>query len=286
MNVNLQSFANFINSNNIEKIIKNSIITFSINIIHAIIIVIFLLILARILIFISNNIIRQNKRRFSEQRIVTLQNIFKNFIKYTMGIVIIIAILISLGVTGQSLLAGAGLFGIIVGLGAKELVADMINGFFTVFENTYDVGEYIMINQYEGYVQSLGVKSTVLKNFNNEIITVPNSSVKEVINFSRQEYVVYFYFKTEQDIPVDYIEKLINEEIITKFKKPEYIRNIEYLGIHNLDINFIEYMLEISVDPEKRFAAERYGNKIIKQIFEEHDLKVPTTVLKVKKDNS
>ena len=83
-----------------------------------------------------------------------------NVIKYV-GLMIGLFIILSImGVDTASVLAGAGLLGILLGFGLQKLMQDMISGFFIIFENQYVVGEYVSINNSVGKVIELGLKTT------------------------------------------------------------------------------------------------------------------------------
>ncbi|HHX77670.1 MAG TPA: mechanosensitive ion channel, partial [Firmicutes bacterium] len=64
-----------------------------------------------------------------------------------------IMILENLGVRTISLLAGVGVLGLAVSFGAQNLVKDIISGFFIIFEDQYNVGEYVEIAGVQGTVE-------------------------------------------------------------------------------------------------------------------------------------
>ena len=109
-----------------------------------------------------------------------------NLIKYGGLLVGLFVILALFGVDTASVLAGAGLLGILLGFGLQKLMQDMINGFFIIFENQYVVGEYVSINGTVGRVIELGLKTTKILTYNGEIHYIANGDIKSVINFSRE----------------------------------------------------------------------------------------------------
>ena len=108
-----------------------------------------------------------------------------NFIKYGGLLVGLFVILAIFGVDTASVLAGAGLLGILLGFGLQKLMQDMINGFFIIFENQYVAGEYVCINGSDGLVEELGLKTTRIATYNGEIHFIANGDIKTVINYSR-----------------------------------------------------------------------------------------------------
>ena len=78
-----------------------------------------------------------------------------NLLKYSLWIVGILVILNIVGIDTASILAGAGLIGILLGFALQKLLQDMINGFYIIIENQFVVGEYVEINGKSGCVLEL-----------------------------------------------------------------------------------------------------------------------------------
>ncbi len=245
--------------------------------------------ITKIIIYFINKILyrTQKAKGSNDKRIETITSIIDNLIKYTMGIVMFLFVLISLGVSWSSLLAATGVIGVVLGLGANELIKDTINGFFVVFEGTYDLGEYVIINNYEGYVIDLGIKSTILKTMSNEKITIPNSKVNEVINLSKKDYVSFYYFSSSYDEKIEKMESIINEQILKEIKKLKIVKEVTYLGLDEFLDSGINYALKIKTHPEDRFEAKRKVNVIIKKIFDKENLEIPyqNITISYKKEN-
>ena len=72
-----------------------------------------------------------------------------------------------------------------IGIGAQSLVKDLINGFFILFEDQYGIGDHVTIGQFEGIVESLGIRTTVLRDFTGDLHLIPKGTVLEVTNHSR-----------------------------------------------------------------------------------------------------
>src|SRR5918996_998615 len=85
------------------------------------------------------------------------------------GIVVIwtvagIYVLSGLGYDLAPLLAGVGIVGLAVGFGAQDLVKDVVNGFFILFEDQYGIGDVLQVNQGpEGKVEQLTLRVTALR---------------------------------------------------------------------------------------------------------------------------
>ena len=86
------------------------------------------------------------KRMEENNRAKTVLVLIDGFVKYACAIAIIIMILRACGVDTTALIASVGVLTLVVGLGAQPLIADIIAGIFIIFENEYNVGEIISIN--------------------------------------------------------------------------------------------------------------------------------------------
>lgn len=96
--------------------------------------------------------------------------------------------LIMLGVLGMNtapILAGAGILGLAVGLGAQSLVTDVVSGFFILFENQYLVGDFVQIGDAAGIVEAVGIRLTQIRDGFGKLYIIPNGQVKSVVNYSK-----------------------------------------------------------------------------------------------------
>ena len=123
--------------------------------------------------------------RMREQHVKTLAGLL-----YSAGTAIIIigAILTALpefGFNITPIAAAAGLASLAIGFGAQHLVRDLINGFFTIIEDQYVVGESVRIGNVVGRVEYLTLRRTVIRDVNGAVVTIPNGEISQVANLSR-----------------------------------------------------------------------------------------------------
>src|SRR5579883_663455 len=89
------------------------------------------------------------------------------------------------GINLEPLLASAGIVGLAIGFGAQTLVKDVLNGFFILFENHYDVGDAIKVAGVSGTVESMTLRRTTLRDADGTVHVVPNSEIRVVSNSTR-----------------------------------------------------------------------------------------------------
>jgi small conductance mechanosensitive channel len=97
----------------------------------------------------------------------------------------VVVILERLGVNVGPILAGAGILGLGVGLGAQSLVKDLINGMFILGMDIIAVGDSVSIGGHSGTVEKVGLRSIRLRDGYLNLIMIPNSSIDTIINRTR-----------------------------------------------------------------------------------------------------
>ena len=115
------------------------------------------LIAKRVLNFIFTHAIAKSisLSRQTEARKKTIVKLLHNIMSYTLYFFFISWVLSILGVPVSSLLAGAGLAGVALGLGAQGFLTDVVNGFFILLENQFEVGDSVVIGLSKEIFQAL-----------------------------------------------------------------------------------------------------------------------------------
>ena len=125
---------------------------------------------------IGRNIIRRTK---------TIENVVNLVAKIILYSIILLMVLDLFGVKIGPLLAGAGIVGLALGLGAQRLLQNFFGGFFILIDDQFDIGDKVKINGVEGEVIKMSIHSTVIKGKNGQIVYLPNGTINEVTNFSQ-----------------------------------------------------------------------------------------------------
>lgn len=120
-----------------------------------------------------------------EQQTTTLAGILYSSGSAVVIVVAALAALPELGFNVTPFAAAAGLASLAIGFGAQNLVKDLINGFFIIFEDQYVVGDLIRASGETGRVEHLTLRRTVIRNERGAMITIPNGLVGQVANLNR-----------------------------------------------------------------------------------------------------
>jgi small conductance mechanosensitive channel len=107
-------------------------------------------------------------------------------------------------------IAGLGVAGIAVGLGAQTLVKDWLSGIFIVLENQYSQGDVIRIAGVDGVVEDFSLRRTTLRDLDGTVHTVPNGAITVASNMTRLWARVNLDIGVAYDTDIDRATAIIN----------------------------------------------------------------------------
>lgn len=136
-------------------------------------------IISRLLRFLIGRFIRSAAQKLKVDP--TRYNFFKNamdFIVFLVAAIIIFRSIPAFRAVGTTLLTGAGVLAAIVGFASQSAFSNIISGFFLVIFKPFSVGDRVKIGQlYTGDVEDITLRHTVIKDFENRRIVIPNSVI-------------------------------------------------------------------------------------------------------------
>jgi len=113
-----------------------------------------------------------------------------NFIKFLIIFLCAASVLEVWGLKVGPIIAGLGLFGVAVALGAQDLFKNLISGIMILLENRFNIGDVINIpNHTEGTVEHIGFRSTLIRKFDSTPMTIPNYIFAEapLLNYTNRK---------------------------------------------------------------------------------------------------
>lgn len=107
--------------------------------------------------------------------------------RYVIFLAAFVLILNFAGVTPTVLLTSLGIVGIAAGLAAQDLLSNLLNGVFLIFENTINVSDVVKIGDIYGVVRLIKLRTTEIRTFDNNIVSIPNTKLAQsnIINMTR-----------------------------------------------------------------------------------------------------
>ncbi|WP_373717943.1 mechanosensitive ion channel family protein [Jeotgalibaca porci] len=177
---------------------------------------------------------KRNKMDFSSSRRSTIYKMLENAFSYTLAFFFIYTVLSILGIPISTLIASAGIAGLAIGLGAQTFINDIVNGFFILLENQFDVGDSVTIGDFSGKVVSIGLRSTQLQGFNGTHHFLPNHTIDVISNNSRNDMRAMIEINLPADTDFEHVRQIlesVNNQLVPNF--PEIVSGPSYSGPHN-----------------------------------------------------
>ena len=119
------------------------------------------------------------------------------------------------GIKIGPIIAGLGLFGVAVALGAQDLFKNLISGILVLVEKRFKMGDWILVEGIiEGIVERIGFRSTVIRKFDKSLAIIPNFQFAEnaVINVSQTtNWIISWVINLQYDTTVEQLKTIRNE---------------------------------------------------------------------------
>jgi len=161
----------------------------------------------------------------------TIGRFVHEILKIALIVILFILLLNIWGIDVVPLLGALGIAGLAVALALQPTLSNIFSGISIILDGTFKVGDIVKIESGEmGEIFSIGLRTTRIKSFDNEMVIVPNSKLanSNVQNFQQPDVSIRinFDFNVEYGVDPEYIKKITIEEIkqIEIRKKDEEIR--------------------------------------------------------------
>lgn len=264
-----------------EKMMQIKSLDWLIEILFAVGISIVQFIIAQILIKIFISILKKTLKlnlKLSDRKRETLNVVLSSVIRYTVYFIVGCSILTNFGVNIASLITVAGVGSVAIGFGSQSLVQDVITGMFILFEDQFGVGDIITIGNLTGTVESIGLRTTMIRSADGDLHIIPNGSIKIITNMSKD------FNRAKVDIGVAYEENIDNVIKVMK-QEMEFIYNESLIqGLINcpnvlgiVDLGESEVIIRILADTKigENWSVEREIRRYIKNRFDKEGINIP-----------
>jgi small conductance mechanosensitive channel len=200
----------------------------------------------------------------------TLVPLLQSIAQYVLYFGSAIAMLQILDVNTTPILAGAGILGLGVGLGAQSLVTDVVSGFFILFEGQYLVGDYVEIGDARGVVEAVAIRVTQIRDANGKLHLIPNGQIKGVVNYSKGyiNAVVDVKLPTGSNLEATF-RRMAEAGRRLKQQHEEVLADTEIQGIVELGTAEMTVRAVTRVQPGTHEAMENEYRRLLKMVFDE-----------------
>lgn len=202
-------------------------------------------ILTRITRAISARIGRSLTTRgmLAERSIVSL---IRRFTEILIFVLVTLFVLHSLGVDVSTALAGLGIGGLALGLGAQKTFENMFGGISILFDKVIQIGDTCKINNQTGVVEDIGLRSTRLRTSERTLLSIPNgvmsSATLENLRF-RDKFLCQQTVRLRYDLSPDHVRYVLGQIRDLLIEDPK----IEDASARVCFVRFAEYALEVEI---------------------------------------
>lgn len=208
---------------------------------------------------------------------------------YTIGIGIAVYKIPSLRAVSVSIFAGAGILAVIIGFASQQAFSNIVSGIFIVIFKPFRVGDRIKLgNGISGIVEDITLRHTVIKDWQNKRVIIPNSKISEEIienpDISDPKICKHVEFGISYDSDIDKAMKIMREEsekhpkcidnrTNEEKKNNEPVVSVKVIGFSDSSVNLRAWVWsKSSVDA---FSMSCDLNKSIKERFDREGIEIP-----------
>lgn len=200
----------------------------------------------------------KNRSRLSGTRVDTMRTLITNIYSYTVIFFYFYAVLSVLGVPVGTLIAGAGVVGIALGLGAQGFVSDVVTGIFIILEGQFDVGDAVRLGAISGTVTSVGLRTTIVKSADGTVNFIPNRNIAIVSNLSRSQMQVLINLPVAPDVDLETLRavlKNVNKTLVPQ--TPAIVDGPDLLGMSSDAAGNFSYQVMMHVKNGEQLPVQR-----------------------------
>ena len=243
----------------------------------------FLTLLFVVINWIGKFILRRSFRRYlkpsaeGSNRLQTISMLTMNIFHYTILFFWIYAILSTLGVPVGTLVAGAGIFSLALGLGAQGFVSDLVTGISILLEQQFDVGDTVKIGLIEGTVSAIGLRTTQVTSADGTVNFIPNRNITIVSNRSRNDMHATVNIPIASTTPVEKFPAIIqatNDRLIPEH--PSIIGDPTVMGVVTLPTGELVYQIIIVAKSGSQFQLQATFLTAYLKAIREANITLPT----------
>ncbi len=190
----------------------------------------------------------------------------------------------NLGFNVSAVVAGLGIGGVAVALAAQSILTDLFNYFVIFFDRPFEEGDFIVVDDFSGTIENIGIKTTRIRGIDGEEIVAPNSllTTSKIRNHKRMrerriQFTVGIIYETPKEkvekIP-GLLRKLIEQNEVTRFDRAHF----KTFGPYSLDFEVVYFVMDR--DYNKFMDIQQKINFAIKEMFEREGIEFayPTQV--------
>lgn len=251
----------------------------------AIINIVIIVVLFKMVEVFLNNTKEHILSKDSKNQLVQFLPILERIIKFLIVFFVFASFLQTQGYSVTSLITGFGITGLAVGFAANSTISSIFGTISIFSDKAYKIGDYIIVNDVEGTVEDVTLRSTKIRSLDNYLYIVPNSSVANgnICNISAAKSrridmtfaLVYGTSNEKLERAMEIIEEVLSQN--EKIHKNNYIVFLDNLSASSIDIRCLAYTKTSTYNSLKHIKSD-FTLEVIKRFRAEGlEFAFPTT---------
>jgi small-conductance mechanosensitive channel len=179
----------------------------------------------------------------------------------------------------RPLLAGAGVVGVAIGLGAQNIIKDVLGGLFLMMENQIRINDIAIINGKGGLVEEINLRTTVLRAEDGAAHIFPNGGIQSLANLTREySYYVFSISVAYKEDPgrVTEVLKELGEKLMAEDPyRSAILAPLEIWGVDKLGDFAVVIKARFKTLPSQQWLVGREMNARILKRFGEAGIEMP-----------
>jgi small-conductance mechanosensitive channel len=174
------------------------------------------------------------------------------------------------------LITSAGVAGVAIGLAAQTIVKDCLNGMLILIEDQYNVGDVVRLAGLSGKVESMSLRTTMLRDGDGTLYTIPNSQITNVANLTRDYSLASIRVSVDFSADPDKVMQILKDTAMSVRNDPAfssvYLADPTLLGVDSIQGSQVIYLLQIRTLANQQFASLRETQRRIRIALDENGL--------------
>lgn len=194
----------------------------------------------------------------------------ENIANFIIGISIFLTLLSLFGINPKEFITSLTIVAAAIAILSKEYIIDFLSGIYLSFSNTFEINDYVKINEQKGKILEIGMLKTKIFNDDDDIIIIPNSKVyyNEIINYTKRDDLL---MTIDFQISLKYINNIeqLEQEIIAAivsfndYIEPQsYSLKVVEMKMDHLDLKFQYKIKKVDIELQKKIRK-----KTIREVF-------------------
>ena len=229
--------------------------------------------------YLAKRATKKITNRKQAKQVTTILATLKSIVDLIIVSIFMMEILPSLGIDIRPFLTAAGVLGVAVGFGSKQLVEDVISGIGLIMQGQILVGDIVEIDGKTGTVEKLNLKLVALRDWDGKVHYIRNGMISVVTNYTRDfAYAIVeigVAYKEKVDNVIQVVVDIINNEL-KKGECGQYVMGgVEVWGLDSFGDSSINLKFRIKTKTSFQWKVRRELNRLVKNKFDELGIEIP-----------